>query len=151
MGARDDFRALLEAGDVDGLRAHWRQAAPHLPQPETREAGEIVTHRARTETASVSFRARAYSHAWLIERGLPSGLPDALRPKAERMYPRIVTGVGVIVKSLSVLHRPAALELEKAMVGAVEDAYAHGMEDPVFVKARMTEARRGVEKQLFGV
>lgn len=108
-------------------------------------------HRARTETASISFRARAYSHAWLMERRMPSGLPDALKPAAERLHPRIATGVGVVVKASSPFMRPAALEVQKAMVDAIENAYADGNEDPTFVKARMIEARHGVEKQLFGV
>lgn len=150
MGARDQFRTLLETGDVDGLREAWRQVAPHLPQPETREAAEIAMHRARTESATVSFRARAYSHAWLIERKLPSGLPDALKPAAEQLHPRIVTGVGIMIKSASPMMRPAALEVQKAMSDAVANAYAEGNEEPVFVRARMAEARERTYKALFG-
>ena len=59
------FRNLLEAGDVDGCRAFFAANAAHLPQAETREQSEIIMHRARTEAASVSLRARAWSHRWL--------------------------------------------------------------------------------------
>ncbi len=144
------FRNLLEAGDVDGLRAHWADHAPKMPQPETAEQAEIVMHRARTEAASISLRARAYSHAWLCERSLPSGLPDDLKPKAERMFPIIVEAVGISVNTMNPLMRPAMLEVRGAMEDAVNDAYADGRKDPAFVTARMTEARDRTMRALFG-
>lgn len=146
-----EIRNLLEAGDVEGLRAFWRKAAPHLPQPESREQAEIVMHRARTEAASVSLRARAWSHRWLCDRGIPSGLPDDLKPKAERIYPRIVTAVGISVKAQSRHLKPIAAIVERAMADAVEDAYADGRTDPEFVKARMTEARERAWRSVMGV
>lgn len=144
------FRNLLEAGDVEGLRAHWADHAPKMPQPETAEQAEIVMHRARTEAASISLRARAYSHAWLCERSLPSGLPDDLKPKAERIYPIVVEAVGISVSARSPLLRPAMLEVRGAMEDAVNDAYADGRKDPAFVKARMNEASDRTMRALFG-
>lgn len=146
------FLALLEAGDVKGLRSAWTKVAPHLPQPETFEHAEISMHYARTITKGVMFRKRAYSHAWLCERGLPSGLPDELRPKAERIYPRIGLAVGISVNARNPLLKPIVGEVRKAMEHAVLDAEAEGkLADAPFVKQRMTEARERTYKQLLGV
>lgn len=150
MGAQSEFRTLLANGDVAALRAAWHRLAPHLPQPQNDEQAEIVMHHARTLTDSLSLRARAYSHRWLDERGLPSGLPDFLKAKAERMYPRIVEGVGISVNSSSALLRPATVEIRRAMEDAVSDAYANGDRDPELVRGRMVEARQRVYKALFG-
>lgn len=144
------FARLLEDGDVKALRSAWAELAPHLPQPENDAQATVVMHRARTEAESVSFRARAYSHRWLVERELPSGLPDNLKPRAERMYPVVVDAVGVAVMASADWLKPAASEIERSMADAVEDAYAHGRRDPVFVKERMREARQKTTKALFG-
>ena len=144
------FRALLEAGDVGALRTAWGRVAAHLPQPETQEQAEVVMHHARTSSESISFKARAYSHRWLTERALPSGLPDELRRPAERLYPKIAEAVGISVGVSNPLFKPAAQEVQKAMSDAVEDAYAEGRKDPVFVQARMQEAREKTWRSLFG-
>jgi hypothetical protein len=89
---------------------------------------------------------RAYSHSWLCERGLPSALPDHLKPKADRLYPRVVEAVGVSVKDLSGRRREYARRLEMAMADAVAEAYADGRREPEFVKARMQEARERFER-----
>lgn len=145
------FRNLLEAGDIDGCRAWFAANAPHLPQAETREQAEIVMHRARTEAASVSLRARAYSHRWLSERRLPSGLPDALRPAAERLYPVRKVSVGISVNFRSPHMKGAERIVRGAMEDAVLDADAQGrIEDAAFVSARMEDAKAGAMKALFG-
>lgn len=145
------FRNLLTSGDVEGLRAFWRNASPHLPQPETREQAEIVMHRARTEAESVPLKKRAYSHRWLCDRGLPSGLPDNLKPRAERIYPRVVEAVGISVNARSEMLKPLAREVERAMADAVEEAYADGRTDPGFIRARMAEVKTRTWRQLMGV
>ena len=144
------FRSLLEAGDVDALRGAWARVAPHLPQPESHEQAEIVMHHARTSSGSISFKARAWSHRWLSERDLPSGLPDGLRPPAERLYPRIAEAVGIAVKASNPYLKDAAAEVQQAMSDAVEDAYAGGRKDQIFVRARMEEAKARTYKALFG-
>ena len=149
MGTRA-FSNLLETADLDGLRTYWRESAPHLPQPKTRLEAEIAMHRARTEAKSVSLRKRAYSHAWLRERELPSGLPDELRPSAERLYPIVKSAVGISVNVKSEWLKPAAAEIQRAMECAVEDAYAEGRTDPAFVSARMAEAKSAASRALFG-
>ena len=81
------------------LRKLWATLFPQYPQPQTEEHAEIVLHLARTESEAVSTHKRLYSHAWLVERGLPSKLPDILRPRSE--HPERVLGVGLAVKSAS--------------------------------------------------
>jgi hypothetical protein len=150
MSTAGDFRAALALGDLAYLRGIWRVVAPHLPQPESDADAEVVMHRARTEAATLPLNARAWSHRWLEERGLPSGLPDELRPKAERLRPPVVEGVGISVNCHSDHLRPAAIEVRKAMEIAVEEAFADGRTDPGFLTARMNEARRRAWKQLLG-
>jgi hypothetical protein len=146
------FRNLLEQGDVDGLCAAWGTLFPGMPQPDTREQAEIVMHRARTETQSLALAPRAWSHRWLTERDLPSGLPDALRPSAERMYPRVALAVGISVNMRSAWMRPAVAEVRGAMEHAVLEADADGwLSDSVRVKARMLEAKGRTMRALFGM
>ena len=144
------FRNLLEAGDLDGLRAHWAAAAPNMPQPDSREKAEIVMHHARTQANSLPLKARAWSHRWLGERDLPSGLPDKLKPSAERLYPVIAEGVGISINTRNPWLKPAMVEVRQAMEYAVSEAYADGRREPAFVKLRMGEARERTYKSLFG-
>jgi hypothetical protein len=141
------FRQALEDGDSMMLWKMWQHAMPHLPQPKTLEQAEIIMHRARTEAETITLDKRAYSHAWLLERTLPSGLPDHLKAKAERLYPRIVEAVGIAVKMPLIL-KEVGLEIQKAMSDAVENAYADGNTDPDFIKERMAEARKLTLKRL---
>ncbi len=97
-------------------------------------------HRGRTEAESIHLSKRLYSHAWLVERGLPSGLPDHLRPPAERVHPRIIAAVGIAVKSMSG-NRERAREIEAAMAEAAGDAMTSGITDPKRVSELMWEAR----------
>lgn len=107
-------------------------------------------HHARTQAESIGIRKRAYSHRWLVERALPSGLPDHLRPRAERMYPVVVEGVLVACHTFSNALKPAVREIQDSMSAAVADAYAEGRREPEFVKARMHEARARAHRALFG-
>lgn len=145
MARQDDFRAALEAGDTRLVRRMWAAFMPHLPQPTADEA-EKAMHIARTAAETVSFKARAWSHRWLTEQGIPSQLPDRLRPSAERLYPRIVEGVGISVN----LVKPGMLEVRTAMEGVVADMYANGDTDPALVRSRMFEAREKTLHSLFG-
>jgi len=86
----DAFRRCLIELDVVGICDLWFRHAPHLPQPKNNEEALITLHYARTEAWSIPVRLRCYSHAWLTERGLPSALPDWLRPKVRRLYPHKV-------------------------------------------------------------
>jgi hypothetical protein len=144
MNHADEFRRCLIELDVVGMCDLWFHVAPHLHQPRNNEEALITLHIARTESRSISVRLRCYSHAWLSERGLPSNLPDWLKPKAARLYPHEVKAVGVAVKAMSAASAPLARAVEKAMSDAVLECYADGVTDPNIIKARMDAARARV-------
>lgn len=146
--SNDDMRLFLETLDVESARRLWRQVSPHLPQPESEEDALIVLHYARTNSSSIAFKMRAYSHRWLTERNIPSGLPDYLRPSAERLYPRVVDGVGISVLSTNEIMRPVAKMVRGAMEDVVMDSYANGDTEPKLVKGRMLEAREIAKMKL---
>ncbi len=150
MSQHSEFVDALIRGDARDLVERWRVIAPHLPVPGTTEQAEIIMHRARTEVGTIDLKYRAYSHRWLTERNIPSGLPDILRPKAERMYPICVQGVGISVNMSNPALKPAAVIIRGAMEDAVNDAFAEGRKEPAFVSAQMKNARELATKKLFG-
>jgi hypothetical protein len=141
MNHADAFRQCLIDLDVVGVCDLWFRTAPHLPQPKNNDEALVTLHYARTQAGSIPVRLRCYSHSWLCERGLPSGLPDWLKPKAARLYPHKVNAVGIAVKALSVASAPRAQAIEKAMSDAVLECFADGVTDSNVIKARMDEAR----------
>ena len=143
------FLQCLEEMDVAGIRKLWRARAPHLHQPANDHEAEATLHRARTECGVLTVRQRAYSHRWLEDRGYPSGLPDNLKPSAERIYPRVVEGVGIAVHIGSRVLRPAAPIIRGAMEEVVLDEYA-GKVVLNRLKGRMKEAHDKAVKKLFG-
>jgi hypothetical protein len=146
----DLFRQCLEACDVKATRGLWQHVRPNMPCPETDHEVLICIHMARTAIFSIPFKLRAYSHRWLLDHGLPSQLPDQLKPKAERLYPRIAEAVGIAVKTQSEFLRPLLVPVRDAMEQAVLECYADGNTDPAFVKKRIQEARRAEYKRLLG-
>jgi hypothetical protein len=142
MALNAELKQALEEMDVGLARKLWHYVAPKMPQPENDYQARIVMHLARTKADSLEFRFRAWSHAWLVERGLESLLPDELRPPAERLYPRAEHAVGVAVRAMSEARAPLARRVELAMSDAVADCYANGDTEPSLVKKRMLEARR---------
>ncbi len=136
-----EMRRCLVDCDVLGAMKLWKHISPNMPQPKNDAEALIVLHHARTQSKSVPFKLRAYSHRWLTERGVPSGLPDAMRQSAERIYPRVAEAVGIAVKPLSEANIPLASAIERAMSDAVAEAYADGKREPGFVRKRMDEAR----------
>ncbi len=146
----DAFRRCLEGLDVPWMRRLWAEVIPHFEQPSSDADALMMMHHARTQAESIAFGLRAYSHAWLREHGYPSGLPDELKPRAERLYPRVVTGVGISVNAKSPEFKPAALIIRRSMEDAVNECYADGVEDPTLVKKRMDEARLKTIDKLYG-
>jgi hypothetical protein len=144
MNYADAFRRCLIDLDVVGICDLWFCVSPHLPQPKNNDEALAAMHYARTQAGSIPVRLRCYSHAWLCERGLPSGLPDWLKPKASRLYPHEVRAIGIAVKAMSGDHERARA-IEKAMSNAVAECYAEGERDPETIKVRMAEARRAAE------
>lgn len=146
----DQFRRCLETLDVEGIRRLWASTSPHLDQPKNDHDALVTLHHARTQAKSIAFKLRAYSHRWLTDNGLPSGLPDELKPKAERIYPKIVQGVGISVNAKSALMKPITGLIRAAMENAVSEAFADGKTDSTFVSARIMEARQSTIRKLVG-
>lgn len=150
MAAASDLRLILEKGDYRALRRFHSELLPHVPAPQSDQDAEVSLHMARTQAEWLSERARCYSHAWLVERGMPSQLPDSLKPQAERLYPRIAEAVFVSVNSNSPLIKPIVPLVQQAMCDAVEDCFANGDRDPALVRGRMQEAREKTFRSLVG-
>ncbi len=142
----DVVRDCLANLDAPRARAVWAKTSAHLPQPQNDHEMLITLHHARTQAQSMSLKDRAYSHAWLRDHDLPSGLPDELKPAAERLYPKCVYAVGIAVESLSPGGRPRAKAIEKVMSDAVAECYADGIKDPKIIQKRMFEARNKFDK-----
>ena len=144
-----DMRRYLEAGDADGARRLWALVYPGLPQPKDDKEALVALHMARTMANSIALKLRAYSHRGLLDHNLPSQLPDDLKPAAERIYPKVVTAVGISVNAASELLQPAMAEIQKAMEDAVLEAYGDGKEGDVpHIRQRMKEARERAVKAL---
>jgi hypothetical protein len=141
MALNAELRQALEEMDIGLARKLWAHVAPRMPQPDDDYQARIVMHIARTKADKLGFRFRAWSHAWLTERGIKSLLPDELRPRAERLYPRVEHAVGVAVRALNDARAPLANRVERAMSDAIADCYGNGDTEPEVVKKRMHEAR----------
>lgn len=152
MAARDDFRAALMDGDVRLLRRIWARAMPHLPQPKDAADAEVCLHVARTATKSIPLKLRAYSHRWLVERELPSQLPDELKPEAERLYPKIAASVGYGWNSNSTILKPAKPIIERAVGDRIEELAADGQLGNIqLVRDEMRITKDKTLKSLFGI
>lgn len=151
MKGSDQFRQALEDGDYRQVAAIDKIVNPHLPPITSDADAETTMHIARTSASKVLFRKRAYSHRWLIERGLPSQLPDRLRPRAEQLCPKVVQAVGIACGTGKEWLKPALEIVRGSMEHAVEECFADNEYDPAVVKSRMMEARQRTNKQLFGL
>lgn len=142
-------RCLIEC-DTAGVRRLWKYIAPHLPQPTSDREALISIHMSRTQMDCLNLRLRAYSHRWLIDNGYPSQLPDRLKPRAERMYPRIVEACGIAVVGRSALGRQVAPIIQRAMMDAAEDCFANGDREPAVLGAHIQQARKDAIRKLLG-
>lgn len=149
VGVQAQFRAALASGDVDLCQKLHNVLFPHVPATD-RAGAETAMHMARSQAEWLPDRARCYSHAWLVERGLPSQLPDRLKPEAERLYPRIVEAVFVSANTNSAALKPLAKIVQAEMCNVVEDCFANGDRDPELVRSRMLDARARTVQQLLG-
>lgn len=146
-----EFRRCLEECDIDGVRKLWAHVSPHLPQPTSHADTLVIIHRARTQTNSIALNLRAYSHRWLLDQGYSSGLPDELKPSAERLYPKVTGAVGLSINVGSPWLKPIVPIVRGAMQDAVLEAEADGkLDDASHVKRRMMEAREYTMKKLIG-
>lgn len=145
-----ELKRCLEQCDIAAIRRLSAHIWPHLPAPKTDGEALATIHYARTQMKSISLKLRFYSHCWLRDRNFPSALPDYLKSKAERMYPRIVGVVGISVGSSSVIGKAVAPMIERSMSDAVMECYSENKTEPVFVKTRMFEAKNKTIKKLIG-
>jgi hypothetical protein len=122
-----------------------------MPQPKSDHDAMITLHMARTSMSSLTKRQRYYSHRWLLDHNCMSMLPDEEKPSAERMYPQVVSSVGISVNSGSDLVKPIIPLVRGAMEDAVQEAYSDGRRDDIpHIRTRMAEARRTVVRKLLG-
>jgi len=147
---KSEVLAIVEAVDVEAAKRADRALFAHLPPVMSDQDWLIVLHHARTQSNSVRFRLRAYSHCWLLDRGLPSGLPDGLRPAAQRLYPRVVEGVGVAVLARSSSLQVVARGIRKAMSDTAAEIYGDTPDgkspDPLIVRSQMLLSRDKTKK-----
>jgi hypothetical protein len=150
----NEFAQLLAAGDVDAVVAAWAKIFPNDTPPASRGEAEVTMHFARTVSAALIDRQRAWSHRWLLDHGWPSGLPDDMLPRAERLYPRAVEAVGIG----SAMRLPTTVPLRAVMEEQVQDSYATSRilrmpadERAALVSGRMLDARAKERRKLLGV
>jgi hypothetical protein len=143
MNPHEVMRRALEEHDVITCCKLWQIVAPRMPQPKTDAESYFIMHHACTQADNVSLRSRAYSHRWLLDHGYPSGLPDELKPKAERMFPKIVDAIGIACGGPpGTTAKPWHTEIREAMEHVVLDHYADGIKDPKIIKPRMLAVRK---------
>ena len=137
------FRDCLDSGDAVRLLKIYGTVYPKMPAPKDVEEAWVVLHQARTGAESVKLEKRFYSHAWLMERGLKSSLPDELRPKVQQICPVIVSAVGVAVKAFSSRSDRVeeAASLEQVMARAAGDMIRDGIFDRARIAPVMWAAR----------
>lgn len=142
----DAFRQCLMDLDIAGMRKLARATLPYLPQPGTDTEALTTMHMARTQMQTIPPRQRYSSHRWLTERGMPSQLPDRLRPSAERMYPKKVLGVAFAPAGNA--GPEACGMITEAVEYAVNDCFANGDTATAIVKPQMMRARLRERKAL---
>ena len=143
MSISSELRSALDSGDPMEVTKIYDLTYPKMPKLADRHEAEVVMHKARTGCRVLKLEKRLYSHAWLMERGIKSDLPDDLRPPSQQVRPVIFSAVGVAVNSLS--HRSDRVEeakaIEKVMARAAGDMIRAGITDGKRISARMWEAR----------
>lgn len=141
--------ACIREIDASRARRLWAEVSPGMPQPKDDAQAEAMLHHARTQSP-VAFKLRAYSHRWLLDRGLPSGLPDEMRPRADRLYPVKAEAVGISINGGGIF-APIIPYVREAMEGAVLECFADGHKETEIVRPRMFEARSKAVKHLLGI
>lgn len=142
-----EIRCILEDGNVDAFLVANQILFPEGLELSRNEA-EITMHLARTGSNQIDKQHRLYSHRWLIDRGLPSQLPQSMRKIVAES--KIVEAVGVAVMTQNPDLEPAAKAIERAMADAVEDCYANGDIRLELIQARIEVARQEATRQMFG-
>jgi len=150
---RAEMQRCIADLDVEAAQRLWHHMAPHMSQPKSSEETLAVLHMARTALDAAAFKDRAYSHAWLAERALPSQLPDRLKPRAERLYPHIVTAAAYSINYKSVFLRPIKPLVMKAIGEKINELWADhkGKPDPQLVLKTICDTKNKTMRKLTGV
>lgn len=153
-----EMRRCLVECDVAGIRRLWHHLSPHLPLPNSVDDTICAIHMARTVTNSIPLKHRAYSHNWLVERGMPSQLPDRLRPRAERLYKKPLEAVGIATLGGAISGDPDRKAISdavrKVMEDVVMDYYStdrSATPDPMKVKEDMMRQRKEFRRRLVDI
>jgi len=146
---QSDYYRALEAGDSKELRRLWSHSHSHLPQVSEKEA-EKMLHLARCGTGTLPLKLRAYSHRWLVERNIPSPLPDEIRPECERLYPRIADSVALCFRASNPAFKEVAAYAQHKASLAVEEMWAENDKDPLRVRNRIKEVKLQSEREMLG-
>lgn len=151
MSARADFQRALRERDVPLLRRASAALFPEFPLPESEEEAIAQMHIARTMQSWMTLEERAYSHHWLVDRGLPTMLPPELRPGADRYRPEISKSVGVSHATGKEWLKDASPLIVQAMTRTVENNQDLIDKDPELLKDKILYARSDEFRRLFGV
>lgn len=150
------FRRCLEDVDVAGMRKLHAHVMPHVPAGSDKDI-LVSIHHARTQAESMPMKARAWSHRWLLDHGYPSGLPDHLKPTAEREYPRVVEATGFTMNFGSQIMReilaPIVPLVSKAVEEVILDEYSGAVvrRDHNRIRGRVLETKRKAVQQLVDI
>lgn len=147
------FRRCLVELDVNGMRKLHAHVSPHLPSPGDDRLVLATMHRARTQLRTMALKDRAYSHRWLLDHGYPSGLPDELKPRAERLYPRVVAATGFSANFGPKLLKPLKHPVEHAVGEVILDAYGTDKVDKIDhakLRGAMLEKKDETVRKLVG-
>jgi hypothetical protein len=143
-----DMLRCIRDLDHETAKALWKQVRPNSTQPENDYQAILMLHYARASLWNMPEHLRLYSHCWLRDEGVPSPLPDKLKPKAERMYPVGFRAVGVASIKTGGEKTAFNYAVQKVMSDAVLEAYADGhINQPHIVKARILEKRAEFKKK----
>lgn len=147
---RAEFLRCLNDLDLVAARRLWAVHYPNDDAIRTDFEAAAVLHCARTLNSRVPERKRLYSHNWLLDHGLPSGLPEALKPRAERAEAQYIDSViiGRVDDPDSFL-APIWRVVQARMERRCAELQADGlMKDPAKLRALLLEARDDEIKRL---
>ena len=151
MGARREFQQALRDRDVPALMRLAKLLFPADQQPKDEREAVAMMHIARTSASFLSISARAYSHFWCQDHGVPSMLPAHLLPKAEQHRPTVQKAVGIALATGKEWLKPAIPMLGMAMAKQVTDNAELIDSNPGLLRDKILFAKGDEFKRLFGV
>jgi len=134
-----EFRRCLLECDVGGLIALHRAAYPHLKDIGASEALTSL-HMARVDAKSMPRKVKAYSTAWLKERGYEKS--GGRWDRSERLYTKVFAeAIGLSSSTLGGHKLPFNRQVERAMSDAAMNCIVKGVTEPPMQKECILKAR----------